>query len=190
MRRKLFTLAAGMSAVLCVGVCVLWVRSWWVDDRLSWNRIVDGAALEYWEGSVHSMRGRMWVSTWHQKGYWDDRHARPPTNWAGLHWERESPSAPRVYEPFSYHWLCGFWGSHAPYVHQVTTLVDEWYGGRMVSFPAWVPAIVTLPLPLIGLRRSVVRRRRARRRLCVRCGYDLRASPERCPECGRDKVLV
>ena len=27
MRRKLFTLAAAVSTVLCVGVCVLWVRS-------------------------------------------------------------------------------------------------------------------------------------------------------------------
>ena len=27
MSRKLFTLAAALSALLCVGVCVLWVRS-------------------------------------------------------------------------------------------------------------------------------------------------------------------
>src|SRR3982750_1523890 len=29
MRRKLFTLAAALSALLCVGACVLWVRSCW-----------------------------------------------------------------------------------------------------------------------------------------------------------------
>ena len=33
MRRKLFTLAAGVSAVLCAGVCVLWVRSYFREDE-------------------------------------------------------------------------------------------------------------------------------------------------------------
>src|SRR3954470_15482826 len=34
MRRKLFTLAAGVSAVLCVGVCLLWLRSYWRHDEV------------------------------------------------------------------------------------------------------------------------------------------------------------
>jgi hypothetical protein len=38
MRRQLFTLAAAVSAVLCVGVCVLWVRGYKVPDSLSWVR--------------------------------------------------------------------------------------------------------------------------------------------------------
>src|SRR4051794_17244918 len=35
MRRKLFTLAAGVSAGLCAGVCVLWGRSYKSPDRFS-----------------------------------------------------------------------------------------------------------------------------------------------------------
>src|SRR6476620_2595134 len=48
MRRRLFTLAAVLSAVLCVGTCALWVRSYSVQDTLLWQR-VDGGR---WASSV------------------------------------------------------------------------------------------------------------------------------------------
>ena len=32
--------------------------------------------------------------------------------------------------------------------------------------------------------RDVLQRERSERGVCVRCGYDLRCTPRRCPECG------
>lgn len=55
---------------------------------------------------------------------------------------------------------------------------------RSVSFPM-LPFVLLLLLPA-GLRMNRWHKARvaARIGLCRRCGYDLRASPERCPECG------
>ncbi len=58
---------------------------------------------------------------------------------------------------------------------------------RAVGAPMWtlgVPLLLPSSLMLLRHRR---RARRNRAGLCVRCGYDLRASHERCPECGAVK---
>ena len=50
--------------------------------------------------------------------------------------------------------------------------------------PLWFPTILAATLPLIWLVRRVRRLRRIKASQCARCGYDLRATPDRCPECG------
>jgi len=53
------------------------------------------------------------------------------------------------------------------------------------SAPAWLVVPLLSIVPATGARRWAVRRRRARAGRCLGCGYDLRGSPARCPECGR-----
>jgi hypothetical protein len=53
-----------------------------------------------------------------------------------------------------------------------------------VRVPHWAVAAVLLVPPAVWLLRHRASRRRLRLGLCPACGYDLRATPGRCPECG------
>jgi len=58
---------------------------------------------------------------------------------------------------------------------------------ELVTIPHRYAALVFALLPGLALIRSffIARRKRRSRGLCAGCGYDLRVTPERCPECGR-----
>jgi hypothetical protein len=53
----------------------------------------------------------------------------------------------------------------------------------MIVFPQWFVVVVSGALAVSRLRRRR-RKRRGSHAVCPACGYDLRASPGRCPECG------
>jgi hypothetical protein len=56
-----------------------------------------------------------------------------------------------------------------------------------VRIPTWFAIVLAAVLPVgwvLTERRRRLAARRVRAGLCRSCGYDLRATPERCPECG------
>jgi hypothetical protein len=55
---------------------------------------------------------------------------------------------------------------------------------RGVAVPWWFLCVVFGISPARHLATSAVRRLDRKTGLCAACGYDLRATPQRCPECG------
>jgi hypothetical protein len=54
----------------------------------------------------------------------------------------------------------------------------------VLNIPHWLTFLLTAPWPAWWFVRHRKLRSRRRAGLCMHCGYDLRASTDRCPECG------
>lgn len=63
---------------------------------------------------------------------------------------------------------------------------DRGYGGATVAIPLWFPVLLFLATGMAVLMNG--KRKQFGRGFCRQCGYDLRASPDRCPECGTELV--
>jgi hypothetical protein len=56
----------------------------------------------------------------------------------------------------------------------------EW----QVAAPIWAPLLCLMLFPYLFMARKWNLHKRRKSGQCLGCGYDLRATPDRCPECG------
>ena len=199
--RHLFTLAAAVSLLMCAAVCVMWARSngAWGDagpsggagrptpDAVGWTTVRSGQTqLSHGFTGVISFDGGVWIE--------DTRETYlNPATIARL---RVAPRGGSrfgyrddLYPRFALFPVAGMVRPLPGFRHatEVVRQPDLRGAHRGTRIPYWALAVATALLPLAWNRRLRRDRRRARRlgrNRCPACDYDLRASPERCPECG------
>ena len=168
MRRKLFSLCAAVSLLLCVAACVVWARSYAVKETVAWTPW-SGLLLE-----AFSAPGRVYVR-WNTGLQWPPSGVR--------HFER---SVEETDLAFNWRGYTDWNALGIGYRHQAPSqgLFATPSEHREVTAPFSHLALLCALAPAAKIGGWVFARRRNRLGRCSACGYDLRATPDRCPECG------
>jgi hypothetical protein len=168
MRRRAFNFFLALaSLVLCAATVVLWMRS------------VGHVEGGLWAGDSHEVDCYSWSGC---LGVFVTVGDGPSDaeNSGVQHWRNENPEGGPPVTPGPWRWGFG--------LHIVRTIAPGWRHGGYPIFGVFMPdwflcALLCVP-PALWLNGWLTRGRRRRHGACETCGYDLRASSGRCPECG------
>jgi hypothetical protein len=164
LRRIIFTGLTVLSLLLCVATVVLWVRSYWRYERIS--LITDDSATFR---SVAVLKGRIECDVEHvdfPKHLW--QHAPPLRYVTDAAFDTSRLS----------HTFIGFGWGRQPTPPPFIGVAAQF------SIPDAYLTAIFAALPAIRIYRHFRRRYRVLPGHCLKCSYDLRGTPERCPECG------
>jgi hypothetical protein len=188
-RRWMLDALAAISVLLFIAIALAWAMSY---THSLYFGVGNVAGIDVSRGEVWLQHTKEYMGTWRYQ-------VPPPVTIIMAGSPRYDPPSHRVRfgmgAPMNYGQ--GFVASKFSLIKSSTglemlarrhgTLVPglflESYGVRC---PVWSLFVLTAILP--SLRFIAIRRRREEHRirngLCHHCGYDLRATPKRCPECG------
>lgn len=162
--RRVFKFAALVSSLLCLGTVVLWVRAQFVSDWAQRIYDVQSAPDRYGNGravcfTVATTPSRLKIARW--------LCVLPFREGAG--YRRRAVKSGE--EGWEFPQFVGWIGREG-----ANTNHQEW-----ISLPFW---FLTLMFAAVSIAAYGPWRWRAKPGCCPKCNYDLRATPDRCPECG------
>ena len=194
-RRNAQKIIFWLSLLMGIGTAVVWVRSYWRMDGIIWiHRSLGENRLIRTRSGISSFRGGCLLyfehvdasgadvtdilnndSQWHPRSleFWSDSFADVDSTDKNQPWRTTYLSKPTSPAPLGFQ---SGW-THGVYRH------TNW-SNLEVAIPYWFPVTI---FAVPALWRAVRNRRRLRHGRdghCLVCGYDLRATPDRCPECG------
>jgi hypothetical protein len=169
MNRRLFNVLAVISLFFFVAIATIYVLSFARYDSL-W--------MQRWSPEDHEMNlfgcfvgnGRIFLI--HE--YWPSQQPKAPATVAKLGWHNEMgrPKDQRNMITDEAGPGFGWWR-----ILRSNNTTEMW-------IRLWPVIPLTAALPCIWFWRFNDRRRQIKLGHCCNCGYDLRATPDRCPECG------
>jgi hypothetical protein len=195
-RRFILNAATVLSLLLCAGVVGLWVRSYRIAPA-SFTLPQGAFLLDHWRGQVVLMHHRsnlnpgwVWTTVYVSREEQYGMHAlvkaavfdqaSPPNP---LHPQFPSVLLTRPYVPMDVARGAGLseWGGFRANVAYLPRWRSLGSIVQTLAFPYWAIVILACALPARWLWSHRPRYGAGR---CAQCGYDLRATPDRCPECG------
>ena len=165
MIRRLFTTVSLLSLVLCVTAAVFWVRSYRRYDSVGSPRFYDTSyEISSGRGGI-SISVVTWLTPMVDPGW--STSTQVISSGEAMPW---SANALGFCSGQTINWSMS---GQTPFAAERYTVV-----------PHWLLFLLTGVLPALWVVRFKRHRRCDSRSYCITCGYDLRASTGRCPECG------
>jgi hypothetical protein len=185
MKRLLFNLLAGVSLLACLSFVGVGIRSFWaLDQWLYYLDQVQPPTVSLERMIVQSGLGG--IQFQHDiSAYSYGVGNQPPQRTSGFGHRAYPAEYPQPPAQVGARTILGFYFGHGilPLPGDPGANTERYL---LIVVPIWSLIVLTAVLPVMGFIRWRRERRRARIEagLCLTCGYDLRATPDRCPECG------
>lgn len=172
-----FRFLSSVSLLLLIAIVVLWARSYFSVDAIL--HTVQKGNTTYTTGYLKSGEGCLYVQ-WLRYPELHEMAARSVlSGWSSQSVPLTNQEQLDLEVPLRF-MNAGFRAGPYGYGYLRRAAVPQY----RIAIPYWPIVALGLIIPAGRLWKRALQNRRLHKNLCPQCGYDLRATPDRCPECG------